>query len=115
MYMIRFLEALRSYVSSPPFDTDYESLKNYQWNHLYFIGHSLGAHVSGQTAYLLKQNPFWKVERITGLDPAQPCFTNVHPSFKIDKSHANFVDIIHTQGGRKDNNDGFGLNALVGW
>ncbi|XP_003427888.3 pancreatic triacylglycerol lipase [Nasonia vitripennis] len=89
-------------------------VKGHKWNILYFIGHSLGSHISGQTAHLLKQDSFWKVERITGLDPAQPCFINVDSSLKIDKAHADFVDIIHTQGGKRDNNEAFGLNAVLG-
>lgn len=89
-------------------------INGYIWNNLYFIGHSLGSHISGQAAYLLKQDNFWKIERITGLDPAQPCFTDVDSSLKIDKVHADFVDIIHTQGGKRDNNEAFGLNAVLG-
>ena len=85
-----------------------------QWNHLYFIGHSLGAQISGQTAHLLKQDKFWKVERITGLDPAKPCFEKADRSLRIDKDDADFVDIIHTQVGTGGSADALGLPESIG-
>lgn len=79
------------------------SSNDVKWNHLYFIGHSLGAHISGQVANLLKKDSdydkFWTVTRITGLDPAKPCFTDIDLAYKLDKDDAQFVDIIHTQVG----------------
>lgn len=82
------------------------------WNHLYFIGHSLGAHVSGQTANFIKKNPFWIVERITGLDPAKPCFTEIDSAWRLDDGDAQFVDIIHTQIGT--DNRSLGLGERIG-
>lgn len=64
---------------------------------MHFVGHSLGAHVSGQVGHLLKNDDFWKVKRITGLDPAKPCFTNINYNLRIDKDDAELVDVIHTQ------------------
>lgn len=85
------------------------------WNHLHFIGHSLGAQVSGQTAHLLKQDNSWKIERITGLDPAKPCFTkNLDSILRIDKEDADFVDIIHTQAGSGDEDSALGVYANIG-
>lgn len=78
------------------------------WNHLYFIGHSLGAHLSAQVAHLLKTDDFYKVERITGLDPARPCFAYCDLSLKLDKDDAEFVDVIHTQTGNNLIPDSFG-------
>lgn len=88
------------------------------WNQVYFIGHSLGAHVCGQTANLLKRDSnwdtFWTVERITGLDPAKPCFTDItDPAVRLDKEDAEFVDVIHTQVGTDDSN-GLGLGEKIG-
>ncbi|KAJ8666976.1 hypothetical protein QAD02_008638 [Eretmocerus hayati] len=85
-----------------------------EWNRFHFIGHSLGAQISGQTAHLLKQDDFWKVERITGLDPAKPCFQNTESSIRLDKDDADFVDIVHTNAGHGSNIDGFGLSENVG-
>ncbi|KAJ8666953.1 hypothetical protein QAD02_008615 [Eretmocerus hayati] len=69
------------------------------WSSLYFVGHSLGAHISARISNLLREDYFWRIKRITGLDPAKPCFQNVDFSFKLDHTDAEFVDIIHTQAG----------------
>lgn len=71
---------------------------------LYLVGHSLGAHISAHASYVIRnseetEDAGWLVERITGLDPAQPCFTSVDPSLKLDKTDAEFVDVIHTNAG----------------
>ncbi|KAL7297671.1 hypothetical protein TKK_0009337 [Trichogramma kaykai] len=73
-----------------------------QWNHFHFIGHSLGAHLSGIAAANLKVDPFYQIERITGLDPAQPCFKNIDLAFRLDPSDADYVDVIHTQMGKTE-------------
>lgn len=70
-----------------------------EWGPLHFIGHSLGAHICGYAAHELKlRGSEWPVARITGLDPAQPCFRNSDPTLRLDKSDAHFVDVIHTNG-----------------
>nr|XP_034827052.1 pancreatic lipase-related protein 2-like [Maniola hyperantus] len=63
----------------------------------HLIGHSLGAHVMGYAGMFSNQ----KIFRITGLDPARPLFEVpiMPPDFRLDKSDAEFVDIIHTCGG----------------
>ncbi|XP_011146751.1 pancreatic triacylglycerol lipase isoform X2 [Harpegnathos saltator] len=69
------------------------------WGPLHLIGHSLGAHICGVTAKeLKKRNNKWLVQRITGLDPAQPCFRNTDRSIHLDAKDAPFVDVIHTNG-----------------
>ncbi|XP_014218848.1 lipase member H-like [Copidosoma floridanum] len=92
--------------------------KGILWNHLYFIGHSLGAHLSGHIAHLMKQSgdDFWKIERITGLDPAKPCFvdTNTEDHYKLDKSDAAFVDVIHSNIGYNSDAFSLGLNKPIG-
>ncbi|KAJ8666977.1 hypothetical protein QAD02_008639 [Eretmocerus hayati] len=85
-----------------------------QWNRLHLIGHSLGAHIAGQTSHLLKTDMFWKIERITGLDPARPCFQDIDMKLKLDKEDADFVDVIHTNVGSKDHEDGLGLKESLG-
>ncbi|XP_077292394.1 pancreatic lipase-related protein 2-like [Arctopsyche grandis] len=60
---------------------------------IHLVGHSLGAHIvgfAGKAYQLLKPGEI--LPRITGLDPAGPCFYNV----SISSSDARFVDIIHT-------------------
>ncbi|XP_031776528.1 pancreatic triacylglycerol lipase-like isoform X3 [Apis florea] len=87
----RFLEYITNATSA---QNDFNN-----WGQLHLVGHSLGAHICGFAAKELKrkQNK-WKILRITGLDPAQPCFRNVDSSMKLHKSDASFVDVIHTNG-----------------
>ena len=46
---------------------------------------------------LFKENQS-KLAKITGLDPAGPCFKNWSPQERLDKSDADFVSAIHTSG-----------------
>ncbi|CAH2244753.1 jg5590 [Pararge aegeria aegeria] len=64
---------------------------------IHLIGHSLGAHVMGYAGMLSTE----KIFRITGLDPARPLFELpiMPPDYRLDKTDADFVDIIHTCGG----------------
>lgn len=57
-----------------------------------FIGHSLGAHISGFVGKDLNG----KVGRIIGLDPAGPSFSDNEPQFRLDRSDAQLVEVIHT-------------------
>lgn len=81
------------------------------WDHLHFIGHSLGAHVVGQAARLLKK--IVHVNRISGLDPAYPCFENKSASLRLKKTDAKFVDIIHTNS-ELGENPNFGIYEPIG-
>ncbi|GFY71072.1 pancreatic triacylglycerol lipase [Trichonephila inaurata madagascariensis] len=60
---------------------------------VHLIGHSLGAHTAG---YAGERVP--NIGRITGLDPAGPCFQNSPAEVRLDPTDALFVDIIHTDG-----------------
>ncbi|XP_045101474.1 pancreatic lipase-related protein 2-like [Portunus trituberculatus] len=62
----------------------------------HLIGHSLGAHLSGQAGTILQRTYGLKVPRITGLDPAEPYFNDTHPITRLETSDAEFVDVIHT-------------------
>ncbi|KAF2368030.1 Lipase/vitellogenin [Trinorchestia longiramus] len=59
---------------------------------LHLIGHSLGAHVSGFAGKYLNGT----LARITGLDPAGMGFNGAAPGDRLDKTDAQFVDVIHT-------------------
>ncbi|XP_068230614.1 pancreatic lipase-related protein 3-like [Palaemon carinicauda] len=60
---------------------------------LYVTGHSIGAHVMGIMGSNVQNG---RVGRITGLDPAGPGFQTASDDFRIERSDAVFVDIIHT-------------------
>ncbi|XP_026484411.2 inactive pancreatic lipase-related protein 1-like [Vanessa tameamea] len=64
---------------------------------IHLIGHSLGAHIMGYAGMFSME----KIHRITGLDPARPLFEipEISPDYRLDKSDADFVDILHTCGG----------------
>ncbi|KAI5640412.1 lipase domain-containing protein [Phthorimaea operculella] len=71
----------------------------------HFVGHSLGAQAAGVAGSQLKSG---RVSRITGLDPALPLFHGLPLEQRLDKSDAEFVDVIHTDGGI------FGINHPLG-
>lgn len=80
----------------------------------HFVGHSLGAHLAGQAARLLKEKHGLVVKRITGLDPAYPCFENDSASLRLRKTDAEFVDVIHTNSEPGKNKGNFGTYDLMG-
>jgi len=59
------------------------------------IGFSLGAHVAGKAGAVVNG----LLPRITGLDPAYPFFSWTNTDQRLDKSDAEFVDVIHTNSG----------------
>lgn len=63
------------------------------------IGFSLGAHVASFASNVLENSTGKKLTRITGLDPALPFFSSGSFDWKLDKSDADFVDVIHTNAG----------------
>merc|ERR1712066_680184 len=63
------------------------------------VGHSLGAHVVGFLAREVTALGLGKLKRMTGLDPAFPFFELAGPEGRIDKSDAEFVQIVHTNSG----------------
>merc|ERR1711970_515636 len=65
------------------------------FDNIHVVGHSLGAHVGGFLAKKVKTMGLGTLERLTGLDPAEPFFDIAGPDERIDKSDANFVYIIH--------------------
>lgn len=76
---------------------------------VHLMGHSLGAHIS---SYFGKGVPGFS--RITAFDPAQPGFEGCPKEVRLDKSDANFVDVIHTSCRPTVPLLGFGLIAPVG-
>jgi hypothetical protein len=62
---------------------------------IHCIGHSLGAHLCGLVGKLMQTNRA-KFARITGLDPAGPCFDAYTEANRLFINDADFVDVIHT-------------------
>jgi len=67
-------------------------------NNTHLVGFSLGAHVSGFVGKELKHLSNKNLSRITGLDPAGPLFEGYSPKVRLDKSDADYVDVIHSNG-----------------
>ncbi|XP_046438904.1 inactive pancreatic lipase-related protein 1-like [Daphnia pulex] len=61
----------------------------------HLLGFSLGAHVVGRAGLTTTDI----MPRITGFDPAFPCFEKANRDEIIDSTDAEFVDIIHTNAG----------------
>ncbi|CAG9131277.1 unnamed protein product [Plutella xylostella] len=66
---------------------------------IHIIGHSLGAHISGFTGKQFTNLTGARVGRISGLDPAGPCFSHVDDDVRLNSTDADFVDVIHTDAG----------------
>lgn len=77
---------------------NFSQLKNPSifFNKLHCIGHSLGAHMCGFISKYIKLNHEMIFKRISGLDPAGPCFENLRPEKRLSSQDANYVDVIHT-------------------
>lgn len=56
----------------------------------------MGAQISGLTGQEVQRQCNKKLARITGLDPAGPLYQGLDESKRLDKSDAQFVDVIHT-------------------
>lgn len=78
-------------------------------DNVHVIGHSLGAQVAG---YAGARTP--GLGRITGLDPAQPNYEGFDKAVHLDKTDADFVDIIHTDAVPYDTVGGYGIIHPVG-
>ncbi|KAJ8710423.1 hypothetical protein PYW07_009789 [Mythimna separata] len=77
-------------------------------SNIHLIGHSLGSHISGFAGKTFMMLTGHRVGRISGLDPAGPCFSDVNVTFRLNVNDADFVDVIHTDAGV------YGLNEQVG-
>lgn len=75
---------------------------------LEMIGLSLGGQTMSFISKHYKNITGQKVSRLTGLDPAGPCFRNLGPEERLDQTDADFVDVIST------NIDWYGMAAPVG-
>ncbi|XP_044014116.1 inactive pancreatic lipase-related protein 1-like [Aphidius gifuensis] len=73
-------------------------LNNYTLNHVinkkvHIIGNGIGAHIAGLVGAHFQNHT---IDRITGLDPASSGFENALRKHRLDRTDAEFVDVIHT-------------------
>uniref|UniRef100_A0A1I8N4M5 Lipase domain-containing protein n=1 Tax=Musca domestica TaxID=7370 RepID=A0A1I8N4M5_MUSDO len=66
---------------------------------IHLVGHSLGAQIVGKAGRQFKDLTGQSLPRITGLDPANPCFNEGEELSGISRGDATFVDIIHSNPG----------------
>uniref|UniRef100_A0A0A1WGY6 Vitellogenin-3 n=1 Tax=Zeugodacus cucurbitae TaxID=28588 RepID=A0A0A1WGY6_ZEUCU len=66
---------------------------------IHLIGHSLGAHIVGAAGRYFNYKTGKLVPRITGLDPAKPCFNEGHVLSGLQRGDAKFIDVIHSNPG----------------
>ncbi|XP_061706595.1 lipase member H-like [Cydia pomonella] len=71
-------------------------------------GGSLGAHIAYYASVKYRELTGRKPARLTGLDPAGPCFRNLPPWERFNAGGAERVDALHT------NIDGFGIAHPMG-
>lgn len=75
---------------------------SYPIEFIHLIGHSLGAQICGAAGRNFKQLTVTLIlSRITGLDPANPCFNNGEVLSGLFRGDALFVDVIHTSKEKK--------------
>ncbi|RVE53725.1 hypothetical protein evm_001617 [Chilo suppressalis] len=63
---------------------------------LELVGFSLGAHTAGYIGAKFQKLTGKKLDRITGIDPAGFCFRNQPPKYRLDRTDAEFVDVLRT-------------------
>ncbi|XP_058127007.1 pancreatic triacylglycerol lipase-like [Anopheles ziemanni] len=92
----------------------YEELNMENLDKVHLLGHSLGSHLCGYAGYHLQKDFGIQLGRITGLDPAEPLFSDTDPLVRLDRSDAKFVDIIHTDGSEWVSKGGLGMYQPIG-
>lgn len=75
---------------------------------IHLIGHSLGAHIVGQAGRTYYNLTGEYIGRITGLDPALPCFNEGEELTGLSRGDALYVDIIHSNPGNLGKKDPIG-------
>uniref|UniRef100_A0ABD2W9B8 phospholipase A1 n=1 Tax=Trichogramma kaykai TaxID=54128 RepID=A0ABD2W9B8_9HYME len=92
---------------------------NFELDRIHLVGHSLGSHImafASQKLIELQRHDMkdWVIERITALDPAQPCFRDfTDPILRLTIDDAPFIDVIHTNA-RQILHLGLGLPEQLG-
>ncbi|KAI5652131.1 lipase domain-containing protein [Phthorimaea operculella] len=66
---------------------------------MHCIGHSLGSHILAHAGETVMSNTGSRIWRITGLDPAGPCFSNGDVRDQIRSGVADYVEVYHCNAG----------------
>lgn len=74
-------------------------IKFVQLSNIHVIGHSLGSHIAGAAGRSFQLESGKRLPRITGLDPANPCFNEGESLTGLQRGDADFIDVIHTNSG----------------
>lgn len=84
-----------------------KEIKSYSKNiistNLHIIGHGIGVAISKEVAQLLnkeRNEKFWKILKITGIDPIRPCFEYIDAGLsraEYSIEITDLVDIIYSQ------------------
>lgn len=81
--------------------------KGYPSKNIHCIGHSLGSQMLGFAGTTYTEYTKEKIWRITGLDPAGPCFSNSFIEDQIRSGVAQYVEVYHCNSG------GLGTTAVL--
>ncbi|CAH2980069.1 unnamed protein product [Chilo suppressalis] len=73
--------------------------KGYPSKNIHCVGHSLGAQMLGYAGVAYYNKTSEKISRITGLDPAGPCFSNALIDEQIRSGVADYVEVYHCNSG----------------
>lgn len=82
--------------------------KYIELDRIHLIGHSLGAHICGEAGRTYTSLTGESLTRITGLDPARPCFNEGEQLSGLERGDAEFVDVIHSNPGILGTRDSIG-------
>lgn len=107
-YFLRLIELFCSFIAQIA-ESGNSTLAN-----LHFVGFDIGAHVAGQAAAALKREEGLIVNRVTALDPIEPCFDEAGLALRLDKNCAEFVDVIHTDSS-SESELAYGIREPIGW
>lgn len=82
--------------------------QTFPFEKIHLIGHSLGAHIVGSAGRHFSNITNRKIHRITGLDPANPCFNSESILTGLHRGDAKFVLVIHSNPGGLGKRDSMG-------
>ncbi|CRK86233.1 CLUMA_CG000039, isoform A [Clunio marinus] len=77
-------------------------------DNIHVMGHSLGAHIVGFAGRVFQEKTDRILKRISGFDPARPCFREGEVLQGLGRGDAEFVDIIHSNSGALGKTDPIG-------